>query len=798
MGLIQVRKMSRLEYDSAVAELVLPDNVVATKPDANAKKWNRGAARSAADHVWWISDRNPHVIEKTKLVVRFDSPVAPGLVSLSDNDFLSEALTKRVYTIYGLEFGIRDEAMGCHTIAKHCDKLDWVFRWMWSESLNGLGAIRDTHFNSFTDRLADGVAALVPISDRMRQHIEDTTRSGESLLWLSGKGKDTKIDWPFLARELGVTMRSLDDPTFRLNLVDEIASTFSGERQDLAFAFAHTRTRKVPTSVSTYENWLGVWDDLHRMSERGLIPHDPLVFNPFAASTVKQAAAAMGRKRKPTPTLPPEFLLALMDRSVVWVFDYSAWIMKAIEATKAIDELPVKSRPKARSELAEKLNRDRPDGAPLVWPSWKGNIRYSAHFILSDLIQFLLLSCAILISSFGARRLNETLSIKKGCISEPRRGVFELSIYIEKTLQAVDSIPVPAMIAGVVDVLEELTKSSRTFTGNDWLFEVIRKDGLGDSYQRSSNLTKTFKRFTAHHGLAAPEGLDDWQLASHQLRRGFAICFYYGFELADLDSLSWFMRHFDPEMTRIYVKNILPGQIARLEREMSLKRSQMRASLTDEDRKWFNEQEKLLRDLRDRGQIWETERQGAIAYRLMSLFNVSDSAVGHGSVRLHQDLQELVARASARVRVGGRSNSPADFEGALVSEFMRFAAAHYLEPVPGGHSLCHFGPEDGDMNDAVCLQLRALFENTQFGTGMAAALEGPDFRFSGLHPCLGCRYCVKMQRNVLKSSQSIGDIATARAEAPTRALRESAQMILDDLITLTSAANDPERRSTNS
>ncbi len=780
------QRLSINQYSAKIAKIQLPDSVKATKGAGKNATWKYGDARDPADTQWWLSDQNPNLLERNKYIVRFDTAIAPNLF-LDDEALFNDALTKRIYVVHGIEFGIRGGAMGAQNMSKCCEKIDWLFRWKWSENIARFEHATASQYNSLWVSLRSGPLGLVPIEQRVQNYLRGLDVLERDNCFRLSEGK-MRVRWTELSHQLGVPWPSLRAKEFRLNLFEQTASIFPKLGKDLMDTMKIEESNK-PESESSFESYLGVAADLYRLSIEGHLKHDSMLIDPLGGNSVKKIARDLGRERGRTPTLPPQFLLQLMDRAVVWVFEYSDWILDAIAEGKKLDELPVQKRPAARRALAASLNAKRPVGAPEIWPAWHGHFKSKDPFLFPDLIQFLLLSCAILISSFGARRLNETLNIRKGCLHEVRRGVFELSIYIEKTLQDMDRIPVPAMVAGVVDVLEMLTESSRDFTGSEWLFEVVRKNGLEQRYQRSSNIRKSFNTFIEYHNLEAPEGLDDWNFASHQLRRGFAITFFYGFECRDLDALSWFLRHFDPEMTRIYIRTVLPGQMARLQREIEQRKSQMRGTITDEEKMWFLEREKQLRELQDRGSIWEVERQDAVVYRLLSLYNRSDAAIGKGAPHLHENINELVERASAQVRIGRRTNNPDVFKKALVAEFKKFAETHILDPVPGKHAFCSYGPDHGDLEDAACRELEQLYASTKIGEDTRTTQYGPNRLFSGFHPCLSCVYGVKLQRDVAAGEEKMKRLKGAVAQAGSAELRRSAQSTLDELIAMTDAAN---------
>jgi integrase len=157
----------------------------------------------------------------------------------------------------------------------------------------------------------------------------------------------------------------------------------------------------------------------------------------------------------------------------------------------------------------------------------------------------------------SARRKGEIESLQAGCATRDAFGEWWLSTYIEKTIRDLDQVPIPASVARAVSLLERLSAAGRKRTGMPWLITIdsAYAAAAGESKQSGHDvrLGRYINRFAEIADILSPTGTEDWTFASHQLRRAFSIYYYQGNRYRDFDALNRFLRHFDPEVTRIYI-----------------------------------------------------------------------------------------------------------------------------------------------------------------------------------------------------------------------------------------------------
>lgn len=325
-------------------------------------------------------------------------------------------------------------------------------------------------------------------------------------------------------------------------------------------------------------------------------------------------------------------------------------------------------------------------------------------------------------------------------------------------------------------MLVELSASGRERTGEPWLINIDRpsvpRNGRKESrHFLNRNLTNLLTAF-AEMALSSA-GLDDVAFAPHQLRRAFAIYYYHANRYATFDALSRFLRHFDPEMTRIYITDILGGNLGRLaevsrsfgkeadEREEQAKRGTESAA-AQSTRTTANRVHQSLVDARSRVTALNEVREETGVQRMLDVHDNVEQPIGQGAVCLYADLDDLVEQARKHVRlVSPNSNaSPEDVREELPTILKRYVKTHYMEPVAGGFAHCRCSPGDAsDLGQAVCLQRK----RDETGT---SGHQRPDYAYASIEDCLGrCPHGLALSEN----QRVVNDtLARATKAAPGR------------------------------
>ena len=768
------------EYVKRLRLQFLPESVIGTKPTSEAKAWCEGDERSLLHDCWLLctDDRTKKQRDAT-FIVPFDSVIDVDGMMLSAPESLHDSLTKKIACLHALNVGFSKRRLSAQATFQLANHMDWFFRWRRSRIIGSNMEVRRHHFDDFLEGLeGNDILDLFPMSarlDRLAAEIAD----GFYVFPLADYHDGPRVEWSALARKLGVGVRGLSKSReFRIELLDRLTE-FVPAPPGSVIENLGLELKEKPSvrSARSVEGLLEPWDRLAFLSAGGVVEHDPLTFDPFKDRSTRTVANEIGRGRQRTETLPPPDLLRLMNAAATWVLDYAEHIQRAVTVLRDRDAIPeagIGAATKRRETMAS-LDAVAPAGMLRLWLGWRWHKADTddpdlhGRISVTDAVKHLMTACAILIGGLGARRRGEILSLQTGCVTEEKPGLCELSVYIEKTLRDLDRIPVPALVRHAVEVLETLTADTREATGERWLFRVARNTPESGKAYVNLALDQTLNEFARINGLPLPEGWPQWMLKPHQLRRGFAVFYYHGFQLASLDALSRFLRHFDPEMTRIYVNEIVAGTMGRLREEIDARTKQSRDTMADADRDWIETAKRLLDDLADRQGVFNEVRCEALVHRMLKMWDGTEMPVGKGAARLYGDLDALVGKAAAEVRVGPRSNSPDALKEPLVKHLQTYAKAHYLEPVPGhvAHCTCRPGHEE-DLARAECLKAKASGTAPWAKGATPPQNQHPDHAFSGGYVCLTCEHCAAFSENqmVIARTQETLEDAVARAASP--------------------------------
>ena len=253
-------------------------------------------------------------------------------------------------------------------------------------------------------------------------------------------------------------------------------------------------------TIQALQRWLDPLEQLHAMRHR--LEAESIGFKPFPHGAARVAAVkGIGTQRTPIP--PPRLALHLLEKAAMWVADHVA---------RPIDE-----------------QADLHDVRRLATASW------------------------ILIAAFTARRDEEVNELGADCLRGDDRDGWWLNVYIEKTLQRKEWIPVPGIVATAVRLMMTISATARDQSGSDSIFQWCHADGklIRFDARRHLNDFATAVGVPEHQPRGKPAAF--WHWHPHQFRRFFAVLYFYRFEGATLEALSHHLRHFTLEMTRRYV-----------------------------------------------------------------------------------------------------------------------------------------------------------------------------------------------------------------------------------------------------
>ena len=353
-----------------------------------------------------------------------------------------------------------------------------------------------------------GLDAVLHASERLQKHLEVLEVNNRNLklpygglpryIIESSGARTTVIHVEQLLTACNIPLSASTNP--------RVATVVSNAAQENGLK---THSRKAAKSevppftnitVQALQRWLDPIEQLYSMRRR--VEADAIEFRPFPRGAARVAAVkGVGTQR--TPTAPPRLVLHLLEHAARWIFDH--------------------------------------DRVRLSGPSTRAEALRMAT------------ACWILLAAFSARRNEEIDDLRSGCLQAHDEENYWLHIYIEKTLQHKEWIPVPLLVARAVETLETMSARARRQSKTDYLFQWLSPDGkiirydIGDHLDDFARLVKV----PLHQPL--DESPREWHWSPHQFRRFFAVLYFYRYEGASVEALAHHLRHFSLDMTRHYI-----------------------------------------------------------------------------------------------------------------------------------------------------------------------------------------------------------------------------------------------------
>lgn len=743
-------------YQETISKFRLPPTVIGSKKTPEGRMLEGNQINIHHNH-WGVRQIVGRGDEKI-LWFDFDNVIDFEGVRLTTARRKLDYLVKKVLVLSGLG-ATGEKPIAPLLVIQRSRQYDLFVRWRLSNGIEHNEHLTKHHFDVYCDDVSGDPLNFLPIMDRLDVLFSAISLGKIDILQFykeDAKNHRQYFDWPRLADMLGTTKIHLSTSrTFVTELVDRLGSINHPVVPRLVASLGRKDERedREDYAESSVQKLFYPWVKLYRLAVEGTLTSGVLTFNAFEKRTFKQVIKSLElRQGERTGTLQPEDFVRLLKEACKWVFEYSDYICEAVEARRAHNRGTIKAHGKRFVALIDPL---RPEGAPKLHHGWTiqdvSETDFHGRLSLGAAVKHLLASCAIIIGCFSARRGGEIQMLRSNCITQVGAHHY-LTVYIEKTLQGIDKIPVPEMVAAAVQILNKLTRGGGNDKADAPLFNFFKQTS-----RVSFVFTENMKDFVDYTGLRPADPDAEWNLAGHQLRRGFAIYYYYGFEWADLDSLAYMLRHYDPEMTRVYVTEAIAGEITRLEDELRARSSVAKEKYSKELKAWIDKTKEQIADLKNVVDEVDEVRRGAYVRHMISQYKGDEKPIGRGVARLKMDLETMIAAAAADVRITSAANDQEKFLDALVKRFKTQAFNRFLEPVPGGVAHCTANLNGGDdLSLAECNKLSAAAKSPD-SDNQTGRCSKVDLAFSGINPCLDCIYGVLYQANQRIVEQHLAD-----------------------------------------
>ncbi|WP_449410167.1 hypothetical protein [Methylobacterium komagatae] len=450
-----------------------------------------------SDPTWIVSDTRDAALKAT---IDFDIPLADGR-SLTEADRLYATVKEYAWWLRDQRFSRIDDARTHAVMVRNLINLAHAltFRKIWT-----FAHLQPYDLEQLIEDCRYGADAVLHASERVEAYLRSLAAAnalsprpfgGLPQYIVPSSGRRTT----FIHAELVVAACNLPSSAAKLPRVAALIA----EAAQANGLISQSKGKLVPltnNTVQAIQRWLDPLEQLHAM--RRQIEADAIGFKPFPRGAARVAAVkGVGVERTPIP--PPMLALHLIEHAARWIFD------------------------RRQTELPSTTSRE--------------------HVFLTAT------ACWIIIAAFTARRDEEVDDLQQGSLRGDAASGWWLHVYIEKTLQRKEWIPVPELVAQAVEVLSNISAAARRKTGTEHLFQWLRADGEVTRLNVGRHLDDfaAVVQVPLHRPRGAPPAA--WHWHPHQFRRFFAVLYFYRFEGGTIEALSHHLRHFSLEMTKRYV-----------------------------------------------------------------------------------------------------------------------------------------------------------------------------------------------------------------------------------------------------
>lgn len=779
------------DIQSVLDSYAIPTAIIATG-DSACGCINTGSDRRLGHPRWIVRTADPTKIRDADVEIDLDPVIGPGGVRCTDAD----ALTARIVALEALR-GQYLGSLSAVTMPTRLRNLFWLFRWKHDLGMASMNHVTPTLFDDFCERLRRGQAGLIDLDTRLDRFAGLVDQRGWSSYCRETTG-GAEADFEAIATEIGISRTSLVNSPAYASVLRMVADHDPGMYKRAGGGDVHAVLEDLEERADTKtiihpEKALLPWRWLHDLSAAGALAHDTLTFDPFErvsfAARVRTITKSAAPRTARTGTPAPEHWLALLDHAARWVLDYAEPIIDACEAAAEIHRemataagqdhqgrvrryVPTAAHETYRARIQRIIDEKGPAGvgAPVLVTAWRWTTdevaREDGAINLEQALIHVAAACLILVGGLSARRRGELESMRAGSAEQDPFGNWWLSVYIEKTIRDLDRIPVPSSVAYAVGILERLSRTARQNDAEGWLARIHRPVALINAASEAAGPRSYLKTrldlvLDDFWRMAAGSDADAWSFKPHQLRRAFSIYYYHGNRFSTLDALSRFLRHFDPEMTRRYITEAIPGALMRLREIIDARGREHQVT---------REAKAVVTSLHSLAGDHEDVRQDAYVERMAQIFDGVEDPIGRGTRDLRGDLEVMVEKARTHVRLDGQSNVSPDREReALIDQLRALAPFRSLDPHPGRHAHCNLKPGDEETAAHAVCQSNRLRD-----TGQAIDAKGPDYAHCSTADCLGCRFGVAFSENVAVIRDRMVRADDAARKAGTTDGREAA------------------------
>jgi hypothetical protein len=493
----------------------------------------------------------------------FDPKRPNEICRLTDQDYahLLDTIKQQTIALRTGRHATLTAADGQEELARQ--SVNWVV-WMIVNSIYRFSDLDEDDFTSYLESAIYGPGHLFGYGERLTKYVDSLKSKGEDLPKVQRSGMKLKsLNAYKLLEAAGIDPHKggVDYATsYKLADLSARAGLYLTKAQKQTLANG-PRPLKPMTLIGVnrlLQPWANQW------LLRNELPGDHIRFNPFEDVSLTQLASENGRTVSRTKTAPVLQTMELIDRSIYWVLEYAEVLLDLRDQFVELAERPM-TTPKRERITRRMAQANIPEGPGRPFPLTASSRRSVTNGLELGVAvsRFLPTACAVVICAFTGRRRDEVMSARAAgptndvCITHDEEG-FWLELFIEKTCQDWIKTPCNELVVAAIKVLERWSEPARASSGRTNLFQLQR---LRSKQVVRFRVGLCLKDFVAFLKLTAlPDG-SEWIFTPHQLRRFFAMMYYWRYEYRNLGALSHHLRHIDPAMTQVYVTEREAGEI---------------------------------------------------------------------------------------------------------------------------------------------------------------------------------------------------------------------------------------------
>ena len=553
--------------------------------------------------------------------IHFDGPLIGG-GRLVDVEWLIDDL--KLSLVLAVEFSIfkgQSKIRSCSSMRQHVYALKRVFNEIYDMQGCCWNAWTDIESHELAERLRYKASISQNYLSRLIDYIECI---GISRLPIRTHKGVSKINYDSVFGAIGIDYYQLRDDVEIQNYLDEIYVRYNKQSSSLQLTRGERRSRsasKTTLSRDRYEDILRA--AVLYQEQTGFVPSG--FFNARGLALVGDLSLILSESNiKPsdpsrTRNIPVPIFLHLVDASIHYILEYSETLFEVnaqlfqehkqltldvgnYEAGKIVNgmarELGALKKGKyspfplaaykhfqvrdksvsdtdlnefrellnsgvARSSIQLRLglSRGKYDYRLKLMRAvrpYSKEVEHTGISLQKALYQFLPLCCLIVIFAFSARRESEVFGMSTGCYKKFQDG-WRVKFYVAKSYRRHEWFTSVPVVIEAIRTLEKLSSRGREISGSDSLFR------FDDTFNRApTNMDRLSASMDSFMDFIGLDKEARFEFSEHQFRRFFAIMYFYRYEnRADLEALTYELRHEDWSNTAVYLTEQETGRIFR-------------------------------------------------------------------------------------------------------------------------------------------------------------------------------------------------------------------------------------------